>query len=77
MMPDDDPKELEKQEQQESGRRRRKVDSFLTLVKNAQNSRDKREQEEQRLIEEDRKAWDQTIEQIRRNQQQHEQDFDR
>lgn len=76
-MADDDPKEQEETEADQAHRRRRKIDSFLTLARNAQNAHDKREQEEQRLIDEDRKAWDATIDQIREIQQQHEQDFDR
>lgn len=63
----DDKTELEKQEQAEADqahRRRRKIDNFLTLARNSQNARDKREQDEQRLIDENRKAWDETIERI-------------
>ncbi|MDO8931721.1 MAG: hypothetical protein Q7U97_04945 [Rhodocyclaceae bacterium] len=76
----DDQAELEKQEQAQTNqahRRRHRIDNFLTLARNAQNARDKREQDEQRLLDLDRKTWDETIEQILEIRQQHEQDFDR
>lgn len=57
----------EQAEAEESHRKRRKIDNFLILARNAQNASDKHEQEKQRLLDEDRKAWDEAIEQIRRN----------
>lgn len=74
----DDQAEPEKQEQAQTNqahRRQHRIDNFLTLARNAQNGRDKREQEEQRRIEEDRKAWDETLQQIRQGLQSNE--FDR
>lgn len=74
---DDSQEQQEEQEADQAHASRRKIDNFLILARGAQNARDKREQEEQRQIEGERKAWDETIEQIRRNQQENEQEFDR
>lgn len=41
-MADDDPKEQEETEADQAHRRRRKIDSFLTLARNAQNAHDNR-----------------------------------
>ena len=78
-MSSEDKAGLERHEDHEADqvhRRRRRIDNFLMLARNAQNARDSREQVEQRQIEEERKAWDDTIEQIRRIHNEHEQDFD-
>lgn len=65
----------EEQENELATRRQRRINNFLLLARNAQNAHDKREQEEQRQVEDERKAWDETIEQIREIQAGY--DFDR
>lgn len=65
----------EEQENELATRRQRRINNFLLLARSAQNAHDKWEQEEQRLVEEERKAWDETIEQIREIQAAY--DFDR
>lgn len=61
----EDVSELEQQEADCGHTRRRTIDNFLMLARNAQADADRREQEEQRQIENEEKAWDETIEHIR------------
>ena len=77
-MADDDPKEQDEAEDAATSRRRRRIDNFLMLAMNAQNAREARAKEEQRQIEAERKAWDDTIAQILWiRQQQMDRDFER
>lgn len=57
--------ELEQIADEEQQRRRRKINNFLMLARNAQNAHDEREREEQRRLDQERQAWDETLAAIR------------
>ena len=66
------------EEEAEGEANSRRQRNFLLLARGAQNARETREREEQRQIEAERKAWDDTMAQIRWiRQQQMDQDFER
>jgi hypothetical protein len=55
------------QEADQAHLKRRKLESFMALARNAQNAQDQREHQQRRQLDEERKAWDEAIDQIRRN----------